>query len=88
MVTGGPSLSQNLSLAKLLNISQNLTKSHSAKILSQNKRFAATSTAIDLNYNFIRSLLLDNVVENTHLTGAILRNEITCLKDLENFSRI
>jgi hypothetical protein len=70
-------------LEKLLNISQNLVKAHLSSI--QKERYKVQA---DLTFNFIRSLFLDNVLENSIITSAILTNEIKCLQDFENFTKI
>ena len=38
---------------------------------------------IDMNYNFIRSLFLDRVLENPILYSAFLENRITSMSQLE-----
>lgn len=38
---------------------------------------------VDLNYNFIRSLILDNVLEHPTLLQAFLENKITNMAQLE-----
>ena len=43
---------------------------------------------VDLNYNFIRSLILDNVLEHPILLQAFLENKITNMTQLEQFSRV
>lgn len=43
---------------------------------------------VDLNYNFIRSLILDNVLEHPILLQAFLENKITNMAQLEQFSRV
>lgn len=58
-------------LEKLLHISQNLVKLHMSSI--KDERLRATG---DLAFNFVRSLFLDNVLENENITNAILTNQI------------
>ena len=43
---------------------------------------------IDLNYNFIRCLILDNVLEHPILYQAFLGNQITNMAQLESFSKV
>ena len=43
---------------------------------------------IDVNYNFIRSLFLDKVLENPILYSAFLENKITNMSQLEAFNRV
>ena len=43
---------------------------------------------IDVNYNFIRSLFLDRVLENPILYSAFLQNKITNMTQLEQFNRV
>ena len=43
---------------------------------------------IDVNYNFIRSLFLDKVLENPILYDAFLENKITNLAQLESFNKV
>jgi hypothetical protein len=42
----------------------------------------------DLAFHFVRSLFLDNVLENKIITQAILTNEIQTISDFENFTMI
>ena len=51
----------------------------------QKERYKVQS---DLSFHFIRSLFLDNVLENPIITQAILSNQIVTLADFENFTRI
>ena len=44
-----------------------------------------TYKPIDVNYNFIRSLFLDRVIENPILYHAFLENKITNMGQLEQF---
>ena len=43
---------------------------------------------IDVNYNFIRSLFLDRVLENPILYNAFLENKISNMAQLEQFNRV
>ena len=43
---------------------------------------------IDVNYNFIRSLILDRVLENPILYNAFLENKITSMAQLEAFNKV
>jgi hypothetical protein len=42
----------------------------------------------DLAFHFVRSLFLDNVLHNEVITSAILMNQITCMADFENFTKL
>eukprot|EP00347_Sterkiella_histriomuscorum_P024182 403332023 len=70
-------------LEKLINISQNLVKAHLSSI--QKEKYKVHS---DLTFHFVRSLFLDNVLENEIITSAILTNQIRDLTDFENFTKI
>ncbi|TNV80331.1 hypothetical protein FGO68_gene8583 [Halteria grandinella] len=70
-------------LEKLINISQNLVKAHMSSI--KNDRTKMTG---DLAFHFVRSLFLDNVLENKTITLAILSNDVQCMADFENFTKI
>jgi hypothetical protein len=56
-------------LEKLLNISQNLVKAHMSSMKNDKTRMTG-----DLAFHFVRSLFLDNVLENPQITQAILSN--------------
>ena len=43
---------------------------------------------VDVNYNFIRSLFLDRVLENPILYNAFLENKISNMAQLEQFNRV
>ena len=43
---------------------------------------------IDVNYNFVRSLFLDRVLENPILYNAFLENKISNMAQLEQFNRV
>ena len=70
-------------LEKLINIAQNLVKAHMSTL--QRDKFKVMS---DLAFHFVRSLFLDNVLENAVITDAILSNEVQCMADFENFTRV
>jgi len=42
----------------------------------------------ELTFNFIRSLILDNIVENPLLLSAFLTNKVNNLSQLEAFAKI
>ena len=44
--------------------------------------------SIDLNFFFIRSLLLEGIVKNPILFEAILQNKVSNMSELENFARL
>ncbi|CDW82516.1 UNKNOWN [Stylonychia lemnae] len=70
-------------LERLLNISQNLVKAHMSTIRKEKYKVQS-----DLSYHFIRSLFLDNVLDNQVITSAILTNQIQTITDFENFTQI
>ena len=43
---------------------------------------------IDMNYNFIRSLFLDRVLENPIIYSAFLENKIANMSQLEAFNKV
>ena len=43
---------------------------------------------VDINFNFIRSLILDRVLENPVLHAAFLENKITNMGELEAFNKL
>ena len=76
--TDGRSSSHLFSLEKLISVAENLTKAH-VHIINKHSKFqdgnnAAACKPTDLTYNFIRSLILDNIVENPILMNAFLTN--------------
>ena len=42
----------------------------------------------DLAFHFVRSLFLDNVLENSVITDAILSNQVHLMADFENFTKV
>ena len=84
------------SLEKLISVVDNLTKSHISIVQKHAKQFnaelaygAANSfKTSELTFNFVRSLVLDNIVENPLLLNAFLTNQVQNLNQLEAFSKI
>jgi hypothetical protein len=70
-------------LEKLINIAQNLVKAHMSTLQRDKAKVMS-----DLAFHFVRSLFLDNVLENSVITNAILSNEVQCMADFENFTRV
>ena len=70
-------------LEKLINIAQNLVKAHMSTLQRDKAKVMS-----DLAFHFVRSLFLDNVLENSVITSAILANEVQCMADFENFTRV
>lgn len=50
--------------------------------------FTNANKPAELTFNFVRSLILDNIVENPILMNAILTNQVTNLTQLEAFTKI
>lgn len=69
LVSGNVSLT-GLNLEKLINIVVNLSKSHMNSIAKDQK----AKVQIDLAFNFMRSLFLENVFKNNHVMQAIISN--------------
>jgi len=42
----------------------------------------------DLAFHFVRSLFLDNVLENQIITDSILMNRVQAMTDFESFTKI
>jgi hypothetical protein len=83
------------SLEKLISVAENLTKSHFAVVATHQKKMSSELAVggafykpTELTYNFIRSLVLDNIVENPILLSAFLTNQINNLSQLEAFAKI
>ena len=84
------------SLEKLITVVDNLTKSHisivqkHAKKINSELAFSSANAFkhTELTFNFVRSLVLDNIVENPLLLHAFLTNQIQNLSQLEAFTKI
>lgn len=83
------------SLDKLMSVAENLTRSHIAIVNKHSKlvnRYGSEQMNADkpaeLTFNFVRSLLLDNIIENPVLKNAILTNQIANLSQLEAFTKV
>jgi hypothetical protein len=72
------------SLEKLITVADNLTRMQVGRRMDDQMNTQAS----DLTFNFVRSLLLDKVVENPILLDAILSNRVCNLAQLESFSKI
>jgi len=79
----GQASSHLFSLDKLLSVADNLTRSHIAIVNKHHKRVNRFGTDMmqtdadkptELTFNFVRSLILDNIVENPILMNAFLTN--------------
>lgn len=59
-----------------------------ANLLLSDEPQSNLNQSIDLNFFFIRSLLLDGIVTNPILFEAILQNKVSNMSELENFTRL
>lgn len=75
----GKASSNVFSLEKLISVAENLTKSHFAIVQKHQKKMSSDFSnqaykASELTFNFVRCLVLDNIVENPLLLSAFLTN--------------
>ena len=71
------------SFDKLINTCQNLVKAH-LTTLRQNRQ----NVEVDLLYQLLKHLFLENVLENQFVKTAILNNQIQTIADFEEMAKL